>query len=88
MGYLQRKWDKEKVKFEKDVRELGRQAVVQAEKWGWELLRRELEEASKTNDHQEFLQGMTWDNAYLRRTIIRVNQAVEQGQAGLKQLED
>lgn len=86
MGYLQRKWDQEKAKFEKDVRELGRQAVAQAEKWGWGLLRKVLEEASKTEDHRGFLQGIAWDNTHLRRTITRANQAVEQGQAGLKQL--
>ncbi|KAF8424740.1 hypothetical protein EV426DRAFT_712550 [Tirmania nivea] len=82
MGYLQRKWEQEKAAFEREVREVARQAVVDAERWGWGVLRHGVEKIVKverekgTDGGLEELDGSKAE---------REKKAVKQGLAALNE---
>ena len=83
MGYLQRKWEWEKAAFEREVREVSRQAVVNAERWGWGVLRNRLEKIVMV-DGAKGTSGS--EEGFGESKMERVKKAVKRGLAGLKQL--
>ncbi|RPB19897.1 hypothetical protein L211DRAFT_842313 [Terfezia boudieri ATCC MYA-4762] len=83
MGYLQRKWEREKASFEHEVREVARQAVVSAERWGWGVLRNEIEKIAKV-EGEKGTDGS--EEGFDRNRAERVKKAVKQGLAVLEKL--
>jgi len=81
MSYLQRKWGREKAAFEREVREVARQAVVNAERWGWGVLRNTMEVnvrvGGATDGGEEKFDGDKTE---------RLKKVVKQGLAGLEEL--
>ena len=83
MGYLQRKWGREKAAFEHEVREVARQAVVDAERWGWGVLRNGVEKIAKVEGEKGSDGGEEGSGG---SKAERVKKVVKQGLAVLKEL--
>ncbi|KAF8456402.1 hypothetical protein BGX38DRAFT_1087616 [Terfezia claveryi] len=83
MGYLQRKWEREKAAFEREVREVARQAVVNAERWGWGVLGNEIEKIANVEGEK----GTDWsEEEFGGNRAERVKKAVKQVLAILEEL--
>lgn len=86
-GYLQRKWEREKSKFESEVREVARLAVVAAERWGWGVLRKGVEEAVRVNGRLGTQEVMLGEGGLGGGKTERMRKAVKQALEGLEVLE-
>ena len=96
LAYLQRKWEGKKRRFENDVREIARGAVVEAERWGWGVLKRGIEERAKVcgvivgeENGRESVPGelIAPSKANMEKTE-RARRAVQVGLRALKELDE